>query len=63
MSMHLLHEIEKLKKRVLTLGAIVEEQVRKSVEAASSATRNSPPRSSPRTWKLTAWKWTSRRTA
>jgi len=35
MSIHLLHEVEKLKKRVLTLGALVEEQVRKSVEAAS----------------------------
>jgi phosphate transport system protein len=35
MSIHLLREIEKLKKRVLSLGAIVEEQVRKSVEAAS----------------------------
>ncbi|MGO8702751.1 MAG: phosphate signaling complex protein PhoU [Candidatus Brocadiia bacterium] len=34
MSIHLLHEVEKLKKRVLTLGALVEEQVRKSVEAA-----------------------------
>jgi phosphate transport system protein len=35
MSIHLLHEVEKLKKRVLALGAIVEEQVRKSVEAVS----------------------------
>ena len=34
MSIHLLREVEKLKKRVLTLGALVEEQVRKSVEAA-----------------------------
>ena len=49
MTIHLQRELEKLKKRILSLGAMVEESVRMAIKAFETRDANLPRRSLKRT--------------
>jgi len=61
MTLHLRREVEKLRKMLSLLAALVEESAQKAVGSVSTGTRRLQRRSSSSTLRSTTWKWTSRR--